>query len=418
VSMPMPAEAMRAQSPLPWNEWAYQKVLSAALAALGFFLIFSTAGVYISMGVLLALCLAAPARIWRAQPWREPVLAVGLLLLAYIALRTLLGEGWTRSSLHAINKYQELLMIPLLWALLRNARRPQAFANGLIVGSLLFALAYWVAMGLQLPKTHPAGHWLHLHRISASFVLAVCAFVLFEHARLGKIPRTAGYLAAAFLLATVLFVIDARTGHVVMLVLLLCAALRAARRRARLPALVLTLAGAVVLGTLSNPVRERIAETLQDSRAVQKGQVLAESSTGARLETLRSAVGVARDNWQLGTGWQRYSEVMGQVAQRRYADPGQVLGARSENPHNEFLMQLGAGGLPALLLFTLWLALPVWRAIRDADTGKPWAGAVGCVALAFAVGSLFNSLLLDFVEAHFYAALLAWLLVRRVEDKD
>jgi O-antigen ligase len=242
--------------------------------------------------------------------------------------------------------------------------------------------------------------------------------VLFEHARLGKIPRTAGYLAASFLLATVIFVIDGRTGHLVMVVLLLCAALRAARRRARLPAMVLTLAGAVALGAMSNPVRERIAETVQVSWAVQKGQVLAESSTGARLEILRSAMAVARANWLLGTGWQHYDEAMGHAARQRHADPTQVLGAQSVNPHNEFLMQLGAGGLPALLLFTLWLALPVWRAIRDADTGKPWAGAVGCVALAFAVGALFNSLLLDFVEAHFYAALMAWLLVRRVEDKD
>jgi O-antigen ligase len=414
--MSVPMDAMTARSPLPWNEWAYQKVLSAALAALGFFLLFSTAGVNVAMGVLLALCLAAPARIWRTQPWREPVLAAGLVLLAYIVLRTLLGEGWTSSSLHAINKYQELLMIPLLWALLRNARRPQAFANGLIAGSLLFALMYWVGLALQLPKSEPAGQWLHLHRISAGFVLAVCAFMLFEHARLGKLPRVAGYVAAAFLMATVLFAIDGRTGHLVMVVLLLCAALRAARRRTRLPAVLLALIAAVILGALSNPVRQRVVETLQDSKAVRQGQVLAESSTGARLETLRSALSVARENWQLGTGWQHFDDAMGEAAHRRHVDPTQVLGAQSRNPHNEYLMQLGAGGVPALLLFALWLALPVWRAVRDADTGKPWAGAVGCVALAFAVGSLFNSLLLDFVEAHFYAALMAWLLVRRVED--
>ena len=30
--------------------------------------------------------------------------------------------------------------------------------------------------------------------------------------------------------------------------------------------------------------------------------------------------------------------------------------------------------------------------------------------MAFAVGCLFNSMLLDFVEGHFYIALLAWLL--------
>jgi heptosyltransferase-3 len=40
----------------------------------------------------------------------------------------------------------------------------------------------------------------------------------------------------------------------------------------------------------------------------------------------------------------------------------------------------------------------------------PVGGTLGGIALAFAVGCLFNSMLLDFVEGHFYVALLAWLL--------
>jgi hypothetical protein len=57
----------------------------------------------------------------------------------------------------------------------------------------------------------------------------------------------------------------------------------------------------------------------------------------------------------------------------------------------------------------------MWRAARDRASNRPWAGAVGCVSLAFAVSALFNSVLLDFMEAHFYVALMAWLLVRRVD---
>jgi O-antigen ligase len=176
------------------------------------------------------------------------------------------------------------------------------------------------------------------------------------------------------------------------------------------------LAAVLAVGALSPSVRGRVLETMHDSEAGRRGQPVTDSSTQMRLELWQNAATVARENWLLGTGWNNYRQAVETVSQRRHKDPALVPGALSRNPHNEYLMQLGAGGLPALLLFVLWLAWPIGRALREAGTGKPWAGAVGCVALAFAVGSIFNSLLLDFTEAHFYASLLAWLLVRRVED--
>jgi O-antigen ligase len=397
------------------GERNYQRVLKACLAALGFFLPFSTAGVNIVLGVLLALCFVAPMRIWRTRPWRDPVLATGLVLLAYISLRTVAADGFTVTSLEVIKKYQELLLLPLFWALMRNARRPQVFANGLMVGSLGFAALYWIGDLLGLSKADVLGNWLHMHRISASFGLAICAFVLFEHARLGRLRPRIGYPAALFLAATVLLVVGARTGHVVMLLLLLCAASRAAPPRARVLAVTGALLTVVAVGAMSSSIRHRVVETLHDTQAAQRGEVRADSSTGSRLEVLHNAVTVAREHWLVGTGWSQYPRAVEEVALRRHADPKQVPGALSRNAHNEYLMQLAAGGLPALLLFIAWVSLPVWRAARDAGTGRPWSSAVGCVALAFAVAALFNSLLLDAVEAHLYAALLAWLLVRRVE---
>jgi O-antigen ligase len=125
---------------------------------------------------------------------------------------------------------------------------------------------------------------------------------------------------------------------------------------------------------------------------------------------------VARENWLLGTGWQNYGRAFEGVSSPRHTSSVRdVPGARTDNPHNEYLMQLGAGGLPALVLFMLWLGVPFWRALREPEDRSPWAGAVGCIALAFAFGCLFNSLLLDYVEGHFYGALMAWLLVRRLQ---
>jgi O-antigen ligase len=390
------------------GERAYQATLSAALATLGFFLPFSIAGALISLGVLALLCLAAPGRIWRTRFWREPVHATGMLLLAYVMLRTGLGGGGIEGMLQYLNKYQELLMVPMLWALLRNARRPQAFVNGFMLGSLVLAGLYWggLALGSRI-------QWLQSHRISAGFALALGAYLLLEHARLGRVPRMAGYLAAAWAACTVLFVVDSRTGHVVLVVLLTCAAWRAAPPRARVGAGVAALLVLLLLGTMSPTVRQRVVETVQEAQASSRGELRADSSTGVRLELLQNGIAVAREHWKLGTGWHGRQQAVEQVARERHPDPRPVPGALSTNPHNEYLLQLATGGLPALLLFIAWLASPMWRSVRTRDPANPWHGALGCVALAFAIGCVFNSLLLDFIEGHVYAGLLAWLLARR-----
>jgi uncharacterized membrane protein len=81
-----------------WNERAYQAILTAGLASLGFFLLFATAGVAAAMFIMLAACCFAPLRVWKERPWREPFLALGLLLLACIALRSVIGDGLTGRS--------------------------------------------------------------------------------------------------------------------------------------------------------------------------------------------------------------------------------------------------------------------------------------------------------------------------------
>lgn len=410
MSVPTPIGEVAAQ-PLPaWSERAYQHVLTGALASLGFFVLFSTAGVSISLFVLALLCVASPGRLWATRPWRNPLLALGLLLFAYILLRTVLVDGgFTRPGLAAVNRYHELLMIPLLWALMRNARRPQAFANGLILGALVFATLHWLAP--MFPKIHH--FFLFSRRVSGGFGLAVCAFLLFEHARLGRLPAAAGYAGAIFLSATVVFASEGRTGYVVLLALLVCAAFRAAPARLRLAVVLAILVTSVLVAGASDPIRMRLEQTLHEAQSTGTGAASPGNSTGTRIELLRTGAEIAGRHWLVGTGWGNYAAVFQEVA----AENGmQVQNARVSNPHNEYLLQLGSGGLPALLLYLLWVGWPMWVGLRDRDKPGAWTGPVGCVALAFALGSLFNSVLLDFIEGHFYGTLMAWLMVRRVGE--
>ncbi|HEX2543350.1 MAG TPA: O-antigen ligase family protein [Ramlibacter sp.] len=383
----------------------FQAALSTGLAVLGFFILFSTAGTIAALVLLLLLCLASAKRIARLQPWREPVLALGLALMAWITLRIFVGEGPGSAAASAWGRYRELLMVPLLWGLLRIARHPSFFVGGLLAGAMVLAALHWLT-----PFSTWAAVFVDRRSISAGFGLAVCAFLLFEHARLvGGRWRLASLAGSAFLVCTVLFMGHARTGHLMVLLLGLCAAWRAAPRHARVGAMVLVVVAGMLLGALSQPVRTRMAETvaaLDSSRPLEPDNF----STRARFEFLRNGYGVAMQHGLLGAGWVGYEAAYRQVAAARATSHGSVPGAGSENPHNEYLLQLGAGGIPALLLFLCWLAAPLWRAVRRQAAPGPWAPTAACVSIAFAVGCVFNSLLLDFVEGHVYCALLAWLL--------
>jgi O-antigen ligase len=341
--------------------------------------------------------------VWRLAPWREPVIAAGFALLGYVALR-LLAEGWGPQSGEVLNHYHELLMIPLLWALLRLADRPELLMRGLFAGAGAFAALQWLG-----PLDPQLTSWLLARRISGSFALAVSAFLLFELGRVGALPRRWSWPAALFLSITVLFGISGRTGHVVLLVLLACAGWRAAPPRWRAACALAVLLAVAAAASLSTAVQERMQETLSALSANELG-LMHDSPTGVRIELLRGALSVAWENFPAGTGWQAYPQASREAAAAHHGgEPPE--GTHGANPHNEYLLQLGAGGLPALALFLLWLVLPMARGLGRA--GQPWAGALGCVALAFATGCLFNSLLLDFTEGHVYGTVLAALLAQR-----
>lgn len=381
---------------------------AGASAMLGFFAPFSSAGTALSTAAVLLLVLARPRELVAAAPWREPVMAVGLLLLAFVGLHSLWFSGWTRTSLSAANHYQELLICPLLLAAWRDPRARHAFFTGLVAGLAALATAYWFT--LAAPSAFP-GFTLALgsRRISAGFGLALGTFLLLAGARLWRRPVQARVLAA-YLAATVLFAMDGRTGQVVLLVLAAFAAWLAAPRRWRLAAALACPLALVALASLAPGVQTRVSETLRGTAPEQNGNL---SSTGIRLEFARLSLDLAGRYWLTGAGYANYSKVHEQAAQARYAgDPRRAgyldqVWVHTPNPHDEYAMQLVGGGIAGLGLYLAWLGLALRRGLA---APAPLRAMVAGTVVAFATGSLFNSLLMDFVEGHLYVSVLAALL--------
>jgi heptosyltransferase-3 len=379
-------------------------VLSVALALLGFFLPFSTAGVAIAETMLLLLILVRPRSLAGPAPWREPVMACGLVLLAYIAVHTLVVSGPSRHSVQTINGYQELLIAPMLLALLQRARDRTLLWWGIVAGSFLVAVLYWAALVAPWVRIEIIGE----RRISAGFAMALCAYVLVLRAE-GDARPWRLRLLAAFFVATVLFAIDSRTGHVLVLLLAGCVAWLHTPRRWRVAA-ALAVPAALLLVALGSPaVRGRVQETLAGAQPIRANGEF--TSTTTRLGLMHITAELSRRYALAGAGYANYAAVHAQAARKLYPElvnsplGAEALWLRSSNPHDEYVMQLVGGGVLALLLFLAWLGLTLRRALQ---APPPVRGMLAGMALAFAVGCVFNSLLLDFTEGHIYVALMAW----------
>ncbi len=374
--------------------------LAASLTALGFFLPFSVAATSTLMAILILMTLVLARAWWQTRAWRDPVMLLGLALLAFIVMRSAAdgAEGW-RAAL----RYRELAFAVILLGLFRLVTLREGFLAGLVAGSLLYAAVHWVS--LARPELALA---LQPHRISAGFIFAVTAFLMLRQAT-GSPGKRLWLAGAAFLALSVFFAMGGRTGYVVLLLLAGCAAWLHSPPQWRWTALLLVplVIGAMALG--SGTARQRLAESAAGSQPAADGTL---TGTGIRIELVRNGAELARRHWKAGAGYGQYSRLHRQVAQERYAsDPQrrhylQQHWIASENPHSEYVMQLVGGGVAALALFLAWLAAPAVRAGSSRHT----RATLACVALAFAVGCLFNSMLMDFVEAHFYVAVLAWLL--------
>jgi ADP-heptose:LPS heptosyltransferase/O-antigen ligase len=389
----------------------WQLLLSFTIALMGFFLPFSTAGVAIAEVLLLLLVLFRPSSIARAQPWREPVMGCGLLLLAYIAVHTLLVSGAGRSSVQAINGYQELLVAPMLLALLERRRNRELLFWTFVAGSLFLAALYWASLVQPWIRVYVIGE----RRISAGFAFVLCAYLLVLRAEGSPHPWPLRGLAA-FFVASVLFAIDARTGHVLLLVLAACVAWLHTPRRWRVPAAIGVPVALLAIALASPAVRHRVNETLAGVQPLQANGEY--TSTTTRIGLMRIAGALSLRYGVEGAGYANYGAVHAQMARELYPNlerspqAAEALWLRSENPHDEYVMQLVGGGVIGLGLFVAWLAIAFREGVRVAT---PQGGMLAGLALAFAVGCTVNSLLLDFTEGHIYVALLAMVIAEARE---
>jgi O-antigen ligase len=354
-----------------------------------------TAWLSISLGLFVIGWLASGdfAHKWRrvrANPSAYPALLFFLLLL----LGASYSSGEAQDIADRLYRYAKLLYIPMIIAILVTdvwrARVLRAFMLGM---GLSLLLSYVEFLRIIPPDWLKFQHTGFKNHIAYSFLLAYFIYLLAQR----WLAQRQWHWGLLSLLALVnMFLINTgRTGQVISLVLLGYLSLRYWRWKGALALLTGGLLLFVLLFYSSPHFHARLNQAMDQIRfnlQAQPDPADLKLQSYYRLFMQKQTLSLIGANPLFGTGTGsmkvEYAKLMGE----------RDLNI-SENPHNEYLniaVQLGLVGLAAFLLL-LWQQ---WRTGHDLPA--PWNSHQRALLITLGVGALFNSLLMDHSEGHFF----------------
>jgi O-antigen ligase len=343
---------------------------------------------------------------WSAAEARWPIRAlVALILAVLLGVPVALGLGYTPWPM--LVKHLPLLFFFGFFALLQSPVRRSMVMAGFIVGALL-ALATSLASavhGVPWMNGSPGDFNTFRRHAEHNIFVGLGAFLLvvslLERPNLDKRWQWAGWLVFWLACFDILYLVQGRTGQIVLIPLWLWIVASQLRRRQPLLA---AISVAVVIASIfpglgghKSATQSGIEMAGQDIATYQEGR--AKTSVAYRLDFVKTTWAMIRERPVLGYGTGGF--IPGYRDYVRLHDPEQ---ATTDNPHTDYLFYWAEAGLPGLVavlaLYAGTLAL-AWR------TGGLRGIALAALAVSWAVASLAYSMLLDQPTRYAFLALLA-----------
>lgn len=366
--------------------------------------------------VLLGVLFSARA-VWQ-MVIQHPVARAAWLLFGMLLLAVFYGATPWREATGVLGKYLDLAFVPLFMILLsgETTRRWAQYAFLAAMG-LTLLLSYLVGL-----KLLPVQHWMsvfttvdnpvifHSH-ITQNNMMAFATFIALLKMREGAsvLLRTTWGLFAGLALANVLFMVQGRTGYLILLALLCWftwATLgRYLHQRGKVwgwreATAMLLVFFAVVLAVffLSPRLHDRVSLAAGEFQAWQPNQEDLSSSAGTRLSFYYNAIQIVAGNPLMGVGTGGFEAAFAKQTQG-------IEVRQTPNPHNEYLLITAQTGVVGLALL-LYLFYTLWRNAPLLDTAFAQDAARGLV-LAYLVNCAFNSALHDHSDGLFFAFMMA-----------
>jgi O-antigen ligase len=352
--------------------------------------------------VLLVACWAAGGE-WRERLRRitaNPVALSALLLFGWLLLGTLWGMGSPEERLHALKKYADLLLIPLLISMAIDVQERNrallALSASLVVTlvlSLILGLGVFPISGvISCDLSDPCVFKKHTtHNVLMAFGALLFAVLAWRSSQRWRRWGWGG--ASVLAVGNVLLMVQGRTGYMVLAGLAVLAFQMIFGWRGILAAVVVLSLSFATAYQVSFSFHERVHLAVASVTQWNPKVAVVNDPIGWRLEYYYHTAEIIQDHPLIGVG-------TGGFVQAYRARTEQAGLDVPPHPHNQYLFitaQVGIVGLGVLL----WLFVQQWRSASLAGDNTYALLAKGLV-VTVAITCLFQPGLNDHTEKLFY----------------
>jgi len=393
---------------------------------LGFTVPISVAIDNLLLAIVLLVVIFNFRDVWKIAIQHSVARAAWLLFIA-LSLAVFYGAAPLREAVGALGKYADLAFVPLFMFLLhKDVWRLRAQYAFLAAMGLTLFLSYVIGF-----KLLPVQHWMssftvvdnpaifHSH-ITQNNMMAFAAFLALLRCRyaLTHQLRLVWGAFAVLAIANILFMVQGRTGYLILLVLLcwfawttLARYMRSCGRalswRYGVPVILLLVASVVTIFLASPRLHERVSLVGSEIQAWQPNHGK-DTSTGTRLDFYYNSIQIVRQHPFFGIGTGGFAAAFAEETKGT-----EVL--QTPNPHNEYLLITTQAGVLGLALL-LYLFYTTWRCAPLLGTALEQDAARGLV-LAYMVNCALNSALHDHADGLFFSWMVAVLFAGLLQRK-
>jgi len=352
--------------------------------------------------------------------YKNPAAISVLILFSFYCIGSIYSSGNIKESGTFLLKYAKLLIIPIIISVVRTKKIRHNGMNAFLFGALiLLSISYfkWLGiipmnLGLHDLPDNSQGYLAFKNRIAHNILMSFLMFVFFCKAYFDKTQWRWVWLVIALLsLIDLMYLVGGRSGQIIALCFILFLPLYFYGKEAYKYLLIAAISIFMLHKQLEPLMPGRLLETSQEVSEHKSDVHL--TSAGIRLEMYKNTLSLIKQSPFIGygTGALRYEY-------NKLANTQDTLLKDVPNPHNQYLLtffELGMAGFAALI----FMFYRFWQHSNVIARSDTYAGMyLKGVVLTIAIGSMFNSLLLDATEGKFYCVLTGLLLSAHTKKND
>lgn len=327
----------------------------------------------------------------------NPIAMLLIMLFCFFTMGTLYGSASLSESIVMLSKYDKLLFAALLFPIFYEKKCGKYCLLTFVISmAVTLFFSYLDMLDIYHYSNKIGTVAVFKDRITTNFFMVIAAYILANECLHHKKYRWLFGSVLLLMIHSILFLSDGRSGYAIFFALLAVFFIHNFRWKGVFYGFFACVLFSTLAYTGSEQFHSRL--NLLGHSAAQYEQGNAYTSIGLRYSYIKNSLGIMWENPVLGTGT---GSVL--VVNKEFVKEKKL---QTSNPHNEYVnigIQLGLAGF---ILFIAMIAMQ-WRATRTLPEERQYI-ARG-VILAFAVGCLANSFLMDCSEGHWYVYFIALL---------